>query len=103
MSGPDGFSVVVPAFDRAATVVRTLASVQRAADERSRAGDGPTEILLVDDGSSDQTASLAAGMAAVDDRVQVLHQPNSGVSAARNLGAAHATGRWLTFVDCDDE
>jgi glycosyltransferase involved in cell wall biosynthesis len=98
----DRFSVVIPAFERAGTIVRTLTSVQRAADERDRRGLGPTEIIVVDDGSTDGTSTLARGAAADDPRVRVLHQPNSGVSAARNLGARHATGRWLAFLDCDD-
>lgn len=103
MTGRDVFSVVIPAYDRAATVERTLASVRRAADERARLGLGPTEIIVVDDGSSDDTAALAEAVAAVDTRVQVIRQRNAGVSAARNLGARHAAGRWLTFLDCDDE
>lgn len=103
MEGGHGFSVVVPAHDREATVGRTLASVVRAADERARTTAAPTEIIVVDDGSSDATSAVAARIAAADPRVRVIRQPNAGVSAARNLGAAQATGRWLTFLDCDDE
>ena len=103
MEGGNGFSVVVPAHDREATVGRTLASIVRAADERAQVTSAPTEIIVVDDGSSDTTSAVATRLAASDSRVQVLHQPNAGVSAARNLGARRATGRWLTFLDCDDE
>ena len=60
------------------------------------------EAILVDDGSKDDTLALARRIAARDARVQVLHQENAGVSAARNLGLAHAKGEWVTFVDSDD-
>ncbi len=103
MTSDARFSVVIPAYERASTVDATLASVRRAADEHDRGGDGTTEIIVVDDGSVDPTGPLARAVAGSDPRVQVLRQPNSGVSAARNLGAAHATGRWLVFLDCDDE
>lgn len=97
------FSVVVPAYNRAGTIARTLGSVQRAADRFERSGGGSTEIVVVDDGSVDDTAETAAAIASIDPRVRVLRQPNAGVSAARNLGAAHATSEWLLFLDCDDE
>ena len=103
MTGRERFSVVIPAHERAATVERTLASVRRAADERAALDLGPTEIIVVDDGSTDATATLARAVATEDDRVRVLQQANAGVSAARNLGARSARGRWLTFLDCDDE
>jgi glycosyltransferase involved in cell wall biosynthesis len=103
MGDRDRFSVVIPAYQRARTIERTLASVRRAADERERCDRGAAEIIVVDDGSTDATEALARAVAGDDRRVRVLRQPNSGVSAARNLGAHHATGRWLTFLDCDDE
>jgi len=60
------------------------------------------EVILVDDGSEDATLAIANKMAAVDARVRVFHQENSGVCAARNLGLEHASGEWITFVDSDD-
>lgn len=102
MTSDARFSVVIPAHERAGTIDATLQSVCRAADERDRVDGGTTEIIVVDDGSVDATAALARAFAASDRRVQVLRQPNSGVSAARNLGAEVATGRWLVFLDCDD-
>ena len=60
------------------------------------------EVLLIDDGSTDGTLALAQALAARDARLRVLHQENAGVSAARNLGLAHARGEWITFVDSDD-
>lgn len=60
------------------------------------------EAILVDDGSADDTLVIASRIAACDTRVQVLHQENAGVSAARNLGLDRARGEWVTFVDSDD-
>jgi glycosyltransferase involved in cell wall biosynthesis len=56
--------------------------------------------VVVDDGSSDRTADIVRGFGAA---VNLLQRPNSGVSAARNAGAAAARGRWLAFLDADDE
>jgi glycosyltransferase involved in cell wall biosynthesis len=64
------------------------------------------ELLLVDDGSDDSSTSLARrAAAAAPDRVHFLEHPdhrNRGMSASRNLGAAHATGPYITFLDADD-
>ena len=60
------------------------------------------EAILVDDGSKDDTLAIARRIAARDPRVQVIHQENAGVSAARNLGLDRAQGEWITFVDSDD-
>lgn len=60
------------------------------------------EAILVDDGSTDGTYAAAQAWAARDERVRVLHQPNGGVSLARNAGMDAARGTWLAFVDPDD-
>lgn len=60
------------------------------------------EVLLVDDGSTDNTLSLLRQAEKADARLRVFHQQNAGVSSARNLALAHAQGEWLTFVDADD-
>ncbi len=60
------------------------------------------ELLLIDDGSTDETPVLCDQYARQDSRVVVIHQPNSGVSAARNQGIAHAKGDYIGFVDADD-
>ena len=60
------------------------------------------ELILVDDGSIDQSGEICDKYAEEDDRVKVIHQPNSGVSTARNNGIAEATGRYIGFVDGDD-
>lgn len=60
------------------------------------------EVLLVDDGSTDESGIIADGFALKDKRVIVYHIPNNGVSNARNLGLIHSRGEWVTFVDSDD-
>ena len=57
------------------------------------------EIIIVDDGSTDNTLEVARGFGGV---VRVIHQSNAGVSMARNRGAEAATGNWLAFLDADD-
>ena len=85
------FSVVIPAFNAAATLARAIESV--------RAQSWPVhEIIVVDDGSRDATAEIARQFEAV----HLIQQANSGVSVARNAGAAAATGDWLAFLDADD-
>ena len=86
------FSVIIPAFNAATTLARAIDSV--------RAQSWPVhEIIVVDDGSSDDTADVARRFG---DAVRLIRQRNSGVSVARNAGAAAATGDWLAFLDADD-
>lgn len=61
------------------------------------------EIILVDDGSTDQSGKICDDFAAFDFRVKVLHKHNGGVSDARNKGIENARGVYFTFVDPDDE
>lgn len=60
------------------------------------------EVVMVDDGSTDSSAALARAFAERDDRFRLVQQPNGGLGNARNTGADHATGDYLTFVDSDD-
>lgn len=86
------FSVVIPAFNAAGTLARAVESVF--------AQSWPAhEIIVVDDGSADATAEVAASFGGA---VRVIRQPNRGVAAARNAGAAAASGDWLAFLDADD-
>ena len=61
------------------------------------------EVICVDDGSTDGSASILDGYAAKDRRVRVIHRGNEGVSAARNAGMDAADGRYIYFLDADDE
>lgn len=88
-------SVVIPVYQAALTLGRTLASVQQQTHR-------DLEIIIVDDGSADESAAVARAAASRDARVRVLSQANSGVAAARNLGIAAARGAWVAPIDADD-
>ena len=60
------------------------------------------EIILVDDGSQDQSLKICEDFASKDSRIKVIHQKNAGVSVARNKGIEAATGEYITFLDSDD-
>lgn len=60
------------------------------------------ELLLIDDGSKDNSGAICDEYAAKDSRVRVFHKENGGVSSARNMGLDNAQGEWITFVDSDD-
>ncbi len=88
-------SVVVPAFEVEEYLPDCLESILV---QSHRA----LEVIVVDDGSTDATGEIADRVATRDDRVRVVHQANAGLGAARNVGAARATGDYLTFADSDD-
>jgi len=85
-------SVVIPAKNVAAYIGETLAS----ALAQSEVG----EVIVVDDGSSDETVAIVRAIR--DPRLYLMTNDSAGVSAARNLGARHAGGEWLLFLDADD-
>lgn len=94
MSG-ERVSVVIPAYNAAATIDETLRSVrsQTHAD---------LEILVVDDGSRDATCEIVLRHSAADPRVRLVRQENAGVAAARNSGWRQAAADLIAFVDADD-
>lgn len=63
---------------------------------------GNFELLLIDDGSIDNSGNICDEYASLDARVKVFHKVNGGVSTARNVGVDNAKGKWITFVDSDD-
>lgn len=88
-------SVIIPAHNAKRYIRRCLDSVlaQTFTD---------FEVLLVDDGSTDQTPEICRDYEQKDGRVHFYEQKNAGVSAARNLGIRHAVGDWIAFIDADD-
>lgn len=92
---PD-LSVIIPAFNAVEYIERCLCSVV-AQDDVS------LEVIVVDDGSRDETAALIDKLAEADPRITLLQSANSGPAAARNLGIEAAAGDFITFVDADDE
>lgn len=88
-------SVIIPVFDGEDTIADCLRSVTSQTHL-------PLEIIVVDDGSHDATADIVRGLAAEDERIDLIAQDNQGVSAARNRGLAAASGEWVMFVDADD-
>lgn len=93
MSGK--ISVVVPVYNVGRYVEKTIQSLL----QQDYAA---FEILLIDDGSTDDSGRICDRYAAKDARVKVTHQKNQGVSIARNVGIQKATGAFVSFVDADD-
>ena len=88
-------SLVVPVYNVAPYLERCLASLA------AQDPDG-VEIVLVDDGSTDDSPAILARYAARHPQMRVIRQPNGGLSAARNTGMDHVGGEYLAFVDSDD-
>lgn len=61
------------------------------------------ELLLVDDGSPDDSLALCQKLSQQDPRIKALHKENGGICSARNFGIDHATGKYIAFLDHDDE
>ncbi len=85
-------SVVIPTYNRAQFVKEAIASVLEQTYK-------DFELIVVDDGSTDETPQV---LAAYGDKLKVLRQENKGVSAARNAGISAAQGEWIAFLDSDD-
>ena len=88
-------SVVVPCYGQAQLLPQAVASVQAQSV-------ADWELLVIDDGSPDDTAAVAAALAATDPRVRLLRKSNGGLSSARNAGLAQMRGRFVQFLDADD-
>ncbi len=85
-------SVIIPTYNRATQI---LGAVMSALAQSLK----PFEVLVIDDGSTDQTAEV---LAPVMDQIRYIKSPNGGVSAARNRGIREAEGEWIAFLDSDD-
>lgn len=91
-------SVVIPVYNGARYLAEAVASVQ---GQRGIAA-GALEVVIIDDGSTDGTAEVAATLAQRDPRVRWMTQPNVGAAAARNRGVEMAHGAFIAFLDADD-
>ena len=89
------FSVIVPCYNCVKTLENTVNSIRAS-------GLSNYELLLIDDGSTDGTGALCDAICEKYPELRCIHQPNAGVSAARNRGIDEARGDYLWFVDADD-
>ncbi len=87
-----GYAVVIPAYNRERVLAETLERVLAQTLP-------PAEVVVVDDGSTDGTAGVAARFAP---RVRCVRRENGGPGSARNTGVAHTTAPWIAFCDSDD-
>lgn len=92
----DKISIIVPAFNLAEYLPRCLDSIL-AQTHRN------LEVIVVDDGSKDETYSVMLEYASRDSRIKAIHKDNGGVTSARLRGVREAAGEWIGFIDGDDE
>ena len=92
--GTSSVSVIIPVYNGAALMRRCIESVW------TQVGRFPAELIIVDDGSTDDTVQVATGLG--QDRIRMIQQENQGPAAARNAGLGRATGRYVAFLDADD-
>ena len=88
-------SVIIPAYNIERYISRCLDSIMAQTYNN-------LEIIVIDDGSKDQTAEILDDYQKRDSRIIVVHKENGGVSSARNNGLDIATGDYISFVDGDD-
>ena len=90
-------SVVIPAYNVAPYIEKCLGSVLDQVNQS-------IEIIIVDDGSTDRSGEIAQSYAdRYPDKIKIIHQKNSGVTTARINGVEASSGKWIGFVDADDE
>lgn len=88
-------SVIVPVYGVEKYIDKCIKSI---IDQSFKAW----ELILIDDGSPDQSGAICDKYAEKDQRIKVIHSENNGVSHARNIGLDNAKGRYVVFVDSDD-
>ena len=91
----DLISVIVPVYNVAMYLPQCLDSILGQDHEN-------LEVILIDDGSRDESGEICDAYARRDSRLRVIHQKNGGAAAAKNAGLRIATGEYLSFVDSDD-
>lgn len=95
MNSCPGISIIVPVYNAETTLQKCIDSIINQSYK-------DYELILVNDGSTDNSKSICDSYAQKDDRILVIHQENKGVSAARNAGLDIAKGHWISFIDSDD-
>ncbi len=88
-------SVIVPIYNVEKYLDQCLLSIQQQTYPH-------LQVILIDDGSTDQSASIAQRFVDIDSRFQLLRQANAGQSVARNRGIGRASGKYISFIDADD-
>ncbi|MFC0344183.1 glycosyltransferase family 2 protein [Epilithonimonas hispanica] len=88
-------SVIVPVYNVEAYLQDCITSIIKQSYNK-------IEIILVNDGSTDNSGNICYEYETIDNRVRVIHKENGGVSSARNIGLASVLGEWFCFVDADD-
>lgn len=89
-------TIIIPAYNASSFLNRSVSSALAQTY-------GNIEIVIVDDGSTDDTGAIADGLAALDQRVRVIHQENRGLAEARRSGIKASKGEYITHLDADDE
>lgn len=93
MNKDDGFSIIIPLYNKQETILKTISTVLNQGVEN-------IEIIVIDDGSTDNSVKLVKSVC--DIRVHYHYKNNGGVSSARNMGVHLAKYNWLLFLDADD-
>ena len=88
-------SVIIPAYNQATFIPKAVASLQAQTLES-------WECLVVDDGSTDNTAEIVANLALHEPRVRLLQKQNGGSASARDMGLQFVAGEFIQFLDADD-
>ena len=88
-------SVIVPVYNIEKYLARCVLSLKKQTYK-------DIEVVIIDDGSTDDSKTIAEKLVGGDDRFVIISQENSGLSAARNTGLKHASGDFVMFVDGDD-
>lgn len=89
------FSIIIPVYNKAPYLDSCISSVINQTYKN-------LEIIIIDDGSTDNSLEICEKYRERDERIELISQPNKGVSVARNLGIQKASGEWIYFLDADD-
>ena len=91
----DLISIIIPVYNVEKYLKECVDSVRKQTYKN-------LEIILIDDGSKDNSGKLCDELAKEDNRIKVIHKENGGLSDARNVGIENATGEYIQFIDSDD-